>query len=387
MNVSGRSPAIVSPQSTPGRSLNGLHAMAGGAALLVITGLFGLLSAAWGYGLFMLAGLALATSALHMATLGLTRLGSADDLLARARQLARVGVVSYALALAALAGHYGHETLAGRMEWHWVLFGPLVLAALVAVEWGVYRKMLRAGAPALLRYRVHLSRSQADPAAMRRTLWNDVIVHKSLWQVSRFRWLRHTLIFWGFGLMFITELAAVFVREAMPAFGWGDPWRTTGHPLRLAFDLVYDVTGLMMLVGCLLALVWRASVQNKPERKFSDTPMVVFLLVVVITGFLVEGSRLSQAPSTAHHAYSFVGQAFAQALNSLGGVSPEFHKPLWVIHMVASCAFIGWLPATRLIHTCATPLGRLLHSQTGLLAAKKHAVLSGLMRQRVPPHQ
>lgn len=356
------------------------------AALLVAIGLAGWVPAGWGYALFIVAGLVLCAALMHVGVLGLTRLGTAETLLARARMLARMGVAAYVLALAALAAHYAHETLAGRMEWHWVLFGPLVLAALVAVEWGVYRKLLRAGAPALLRYRAHLSRSQADPAAMRRTLWNDVIVHKSLWQVSRLRWLRHTLIFWGFGLMFIAELAAVFVREAMPAFGWGDPWRTLGHPLRLAFDLVYDITGLMMLAGCLLALAWRAGVQGKPERRFSDTPMVVFLLVVVITGFVVEGWRLALAPDTAYHAYSFAGQLLAQGTTSLGWVSAALYKPLWVVHVVASCAFIGWLPATRLIHTCATPLGRLLHSQTGLLAAKKHAVLSGMMRPRQQPH-
>lgn len=355
------------------------------AALLLAVGLAGALAAGWGYALFVLAGVLLLAAVGHVAVLGLTRFATAESLLGRARILARFGAAAYVLALAALAGHYTHETLAGRMEWHWVLFGPLVLAALVAVEWGVYRKLRQAGAPALLRYRAHLSRSQADPAAMRRTLWNDVIVHKSLWQVSRLRWLRHTLIFWGFGLMFITELAAVFVREAMPAFGWGDPWRVPGHPLRLAFDLVYDVTGLMMLVGCLLALAWRASVQNKPERKYSDTPMVVFLLVVVVTGFVVEGWRLALAPDTAHRAYSFVGQVFAQGMTSLGWISPALYKPVWLVHVVASCAFIGWLPATRLIHTCATPLGRLLHSQTGLLAAKKNAVLSGLMRPRQQP--
>lgn len=366
--------------------MNARVALAGVATLLVGVGLAGAVPAGWGYALFILAGVSLAAAAAHMGLLGLTSLGTTDGLLGRARKLARLGVVAYVLALAALAGHYSHETLAGRMEWHWVLFGPVVLAALVAVEWGVYRKLVRAGAPALLRYRAHLSRSQADPAAMRRTLWNDVIVHKSLWQVSRFRWLRHTLIFWGFGLMFVTELGAVFVREAMPAFGWGDPWRVPGHPLRLAFDLVYDVTGLMMLVGCLLALAWRATVQNKPERRFSDTPMVVFLLVVVVTGFMVEGWRLAQTPDSAHHAYSQVGLAFAAVMSSWGWVTPGLREPLWLVHMVASCAFIGWLPATRLIHTCATPLGRLLHSQSGLLAAKKHAVLSGLMRQRERPH-
>ena len=59
---------------------------------------------------------------------------------------------------------------------------------------------------------------------MRRTLVEDVILHRTLRSVSGFRWLKHTLIFWGFALMFAAELLAVFVREGFPAFGWSDIW-------------------------------------------------------------------------------------------------------------------------------------------------------------------
>ena len=41
---------------------------------------------------------------------------------------------------------------------------------------------------------------------MRRTFANEVVTHRTLYQVSRFRWLRHQLIFWGFALMFAIEL-------------------------------------------------------------------------------------------------------------------------------------------------------------------------------------
>ena len=60
-----------------------------------------------------------------------------------------------------------------------------------------------------------------------------------------------------------------------------------------------------------------------------------------------KGWRLTLAPDTAHHAYSFVGQVFAQVMTSLGWIYPALYKPLWLVHVVASCAFIAWLPATR----------------------------------------
>ncbi len=369
-------PRVALPPSRAGMKL-----LAAAAAALLVAGLAGLIGAGWGYALFVLAGLALAAAAVMVGRLVLSRQGRTETLVGGARQLARLGGAAYVLAVAALAGHYAHETIQGRMELHWVLFGPLVLAALVAFEWGIYRKLVRANAVSWSRYRRFIEREHADPQAMRRTLVDDVVVHRSLWQQSKLRWLRHTLIFWGFGAMFLLELAAVFVREAMPAFGWADIWRTPGHPVRLFFDFGYDLTGVMMLAGCLLALYWRATVQGKPERKFADTPMVLFLLFVVLTGFMVEGLRLAQgvagAAGTAA-AYSFAGVFFAWAMGGLGLATPALLQPLWLVHVVASCALIAYLPATRLIHTCATPLGRLMNSQKGLLAAKKRGVLSGL---------
>lgn len=353
------------------------------ACAVLGAGLIGWVPAGVGYGLFTFAGLCFGGALWAMAVLLLTRQGRAGQLASRAGLAARLGALAYVLAVAALAGHYAYETLHGRMELHWVIFGPLVLAALVACEWGIYRKLVKANAVSWDRYRRFMDRDHADPEAMRKTLVDEVITHRTLWQTSKLRWIRHTLIFWGFAAMFAIELVAVFVREAVPAFGWTDVWRVPGHPLRLSFDLGYDITGLMMLLGCMLALYWRYTVRSRAESKYADTPMVLFLGFVVVTGFMLEGWRLAQLPAAPGQAFSFVGLGFAALMSGAGLTSAGVHQPLWLVHMVASCALIAYLPASRLIHTCATPLGRLMNSQKRLLQAKKHGVLAGLWGQ--PP--
>ena len=75
---------------------------------------------------------------------------------------------------------------------------------------------------------------------MRQTLVDDVVLHKALFSVSGFRWFKHTLIFWGFALMFAAEFIAVFLREGLPAFGMHDIWPESANPIRLAFDFVFD---------------------------------------------------------------------------------------------------------------------------------------------------
>ena len=250
--------AVALPDAGALRSTPGLVALGLAGAALLATGAAGLLSAAWGYGLFLTSALLLGLGVAFFATLVLTSMGDTATLWRRASGLLIAGAVAYVLAVFALAGHYGFETLNGRMEWHWILFGPAALAALVVLDVGLYRKLVKNNLPTWRRYRQYISREASDPAAMRKSLLDEVVVHRTLFHASRLRWLRHTLIFWGFVGMFAVELAAVLLREGFPAFGWRDIWREPGHPVRLTFDFLFDLTGLSMLLGCLLALVWRA---------------------------------------------------------------------------------------------------------------------------------
>ena len=361
-------------------SPNVLRPVAGAAAWLLL-GAAGVVGAGWGYGLFFASMLLLAGSAAAFALLVLTRAFDTERLRGSAAWLGLLGAWAYVWAVGALAGHFIGETFAGHMELRWILFGPAALAALVVLDVGLYRTLVGKNLPTWSRYRGVIRRELANPEAMRRTLVDDVLLHRTLLSVSGLRWLKHTLIFWGFGLMFATELLAVFVREGFPAFGWTDIWEVASHPVRLAFDFVYDLTGLMVLVGCALAIGWRIVVQGTEEQKFTDTPTAVFLFLVVLSGFVVEGMRLAAMPG-AWNDVSFVGIVFARMVPAAAGPGSGPFETLWLVHVLGSCAFIAYVPVKRLVHSCATPMGRLMHSQHKLLAAKRNAVLSGLLTRR-----
>ena len=344
----------------------------------LITGLLGHLGPAWGYGFFLAAVSFFVAGSIVFSVYVFSKSFSSERLKSTWSRLLGFGVWSYVWSVAALSGYFIRETIEGRMETEWVLFGPVALTAIVTVEWGLYKILVVKNLPTWNRFGYLVTRDSIDPAAMRRTLVDDVIIHRSLWSVSGFRWLRHTLIYWGFVMMFGLEILAVILREAWPAFGGEDIWEITTHPLRLAFDLGYDLTGSMVLIGCLMALVWRVIVNKKPERKFADTVTVVFLLFVVASGFILEAQRLAALPPDALYWMSFLGYALSFVLtgNELSGIS---YSALWYIHVFGSCAFIAYVPARRLVHSCATPIGRLMNSQTKLIAKKREANIVGLM--------
>ena len=351
------------------------------AVILLIAGVLGHLSPAWGYGFFLLAIFLLGAGAAAFSVYIFSKSFTSEILKTTWLRLLGFGVWAYVWAVAALSGHFIRETIDGRMETEWVLFGPVALAAIVTVEWGLYKILVIKNLPTWTRFGHLVTREAIDTAAMRRTLVDDVLIHRSLLSVSGFRWLRHTLIFWGFVMMFGLEILAVMLREAWPAFGGKDIWEITTHPLRLAFDFGYDFTGAMVLTGCLMALFWRLMVNRKPERKFADTPSVLFLLFVVASGFILEAKRLAELPPDPAYWISFVGYSLTWLLAD-NELSEMGYGALWYIHVFGSCAFIAYVPAKRLVHSCATPIGRLMNSQKELMAVKRDSSLVGLMGRR-----
>ena len=344
------------------------------AAVLLLLGLFGASHAAIGYGLFLVATLLILSGGGLLAIFAMTRWFETEGLRRAYVTAFWLGAWTYVLAVAALSGYFVYEALAGRIEWKYIIFGPAALAAIVILDIGIWRVVVQRSLPTVKRFGDLWSRDALDQAALRKTLVNEVVLHRTLFSVSPFRWLRHQLMFWGFGVMFLIELAAVAFREAFPAFGWTDLWYVPGHPIRLAFDFAYDVTGLMIVVGCVLALLFRFKAGQGVERKYADTPTVLFLLVVGVTGFLVEGARMALEAGAPGESASFVGLAFAGLFS---GTSSGWHDALWIVHALAACAFIAYIPFYRMVHSLATPTGRLFTSQSGLLAAKKLRAISG----------
>jgi nitrate reductase gamma subunit len=355
----------------------------GGASLVLFSfGAAGMLTEAWGYGLLLASALLLLGSAILFSIFIFSHRFDTATLKARFTWLFLIGAALYVLGAAALGGHFLHEALQGRLALKWMLFGPAILAALIVLDIGLYRILIGGNLPTYRRYGGVIAREASDPAAMRRTLLDEVVLQKSLFSISRLRWLRHALIFWGFSLLFATELVAVLFREILAAFGWAGLW-AEGHPLRITFDLAFEIFGLAVLLGCLLAFLWRWLARGTADEKFHDTPTAIFLFAVVLSGFLVEALRIGAAPPDPLHAVSFVGYALAGALSLGADAYDALYEPLWWGHVFGSCLFIAYVPVKRLIHSCATPMGRLMNSQKGMLEAKRRASISGLFQGRV----
>ncbi len=106
----------------------------------------------------------------------------------------------------------------------------------------------------------------------------------------------------------------------------------------------------------------------------------------MLSGFTIEALRILPTLGDPVHAWSFAGNAVAAMIPFTQASVAGWFDPLWLVHVVGSCLFIAYVPVKRLVHSCATPLGRLMNSQKGMLAAKKRGVLGAMLtRGRTEP--
>ncbi|MGC1403484.1 MAG: (Fe-S)-binding protein [Thermodesulfobacteriota bacterium] len=175
--------------------------------------------------------------------------------------------------------------------------------------------------------------------------------------------LMHLFIFWGFVVLFIgTSLLAI--HEYVHPYLTG--WRY------LLFEVSMEVGGLILLAGLTWALV-RRYLQRVPrlERRLEDGLVPLWLLLVVLSGFLLEGVRLAaQKPPWAH--WSFVGSLIA-GLISEKAAGPAYPY-LWWGHALLSLGFIALIPFTKLFHIIGGPTAFYLHHSAGALSGQSPSV-------------
>jgi len=162
--------------------------------------------------------------------------------------------------------------------------------------------------------------------------------------------LMHLLIFWGFLILFVgTELVALEHDTPLSFY----------HGLfYLVASLVLDAFGILMLVGLGIAVHRRYVV--RPERIAGGSYGIVlaFLATLGVTGFLLEGFRM-----TLRGSYWFdwsPGGAVVAALIQASGLDPVTlalsHRCTWWVHAVVTFTFIASIPFTRMLHAITAPL-------------------------------
>ena len=178
------------------------------------------------------------------------------------------------------------------------------------------------------------------------------------------------MVFYGFLLLFAgTAILGLDSDFTVPVFHW----RFWQGGFFLGYKLVLDIAGLMLLAG-LCTLAARRWIR-RPQRldyeypplavgdrdrslyRLGDKVFVSTLVLLAVTGFLLEGLALAQAgPSWA--GWSPVGWLLMKIFVSIGldgSTAGVAHHVFWWIHGLAALSFVASIPFTKAMHMLAGP--------------------------------
>lgn len=129
----------------------------------------------------------------------------------------------------------------------------------------------------------------------------------------------------------------------------------------LIFSLILDIAGLVAIAMLGGLLVRRYLVHpDGLDSKMDDALMHGLLFSILVTGFLIEASRMAVTELGVNNdltLWSPVGLLLAKAILPLGTTNlMALHKILWWLHLVLAMAFISTIPFTKFRHLVTTTL-------------------------------
>lgn len=185
------------------------------------------------------------------------------------------------------------------------------------------------------------------------TLFWDVFLQRRLYRRSRGRWLIHSLIFYPFVIRFTWGFLALL----------GSLWTPDIEAVWFMIDknhpgaaTLFDVTGLALLTGVILALV-------RGYRRGPDLPglpgpdrLSLFLLAgIALSGFVVEGMRMALTGWPEGALYAFVGYGIGKVLSGVSGLE-GLYGYFWFAHAILYGVAVVYLPFSRMFHIILAPL-------------------------------
>lgn len=166
--------------------------------------------------------------------------------------------------------------------------------------------------------------------------------------------LFHGLFFWSFFLLLIGTVLIVVQADFTNLFF--DYKFLKGGFYKL-FSIVLDLAGIVAIL--MLAALFIRRYIFRPEGLENckdDVIMHIFLMLIMLSGFLIEGSRMAVTEvGTALLAWSPVGHLVAMSLSRIDIDNLLIiHKVTWWFHFFLVIGFIGLIPFTKFRHILTT---------------------------------
>ncbi|MDP2950370.1 MAG: (Fe-S)-binding protein [Chloroflexota bacterium] len=191
---------------------------------------------------------------------------------------------------------------------------------------------------------------RVPPLRALRGLLLDGLLQRRLLRQSRYRWLTHQFIFWGFvELFFIGSLGD------MLGMAKDDAW----------FAFMNDLGGVVLLIGVGAALCRYYIARREPLLRptVEEGIVLAWLLVLALSGFLVEAVRWLEAGPGTETAYAFGGFAAQRALEPLDLDWQAAERLSWWVHASLGLALVAYLPFGKLRHLLASPVSIVVNAE------------------------
>jgi Fe-S oxidoreductase/nitrate reductase gamma subunit len=219
-----------------------------------------------------------------------------------------------------------------------------ILCVLVVFFWGTNRHFR------LWRTGVQDDRSNRMGYRLK-TLIIEGIAHRSILR-DPFPGTLHLFIFFGF----LIPLLVIFIVQFM---------FTLPLPLSNIVSLLLDIVGFAAFISIPLVL-YRRYITRPPRlsNTSDDLAALLLLLSIILTGFLVEGLRLSVIGKDIQ-AWAPIGNTIASLWNATGmdnSVKGPLTTLLFRIHFFLVLATIVYIPFSKLFHIISSPLNILYRS-------------------------
>jgi Fe-S oxidoreductase/cytochrome b561 len=227
-----------------------------------------------------------------------------------------------------------------------------------------------------------------------RRLWRGLLTtfsHATIARRDRLAGWAHRGIFFGWIVLFAGTVVLGFDSDfTKPVFGW-DYFRGNFY---LGYKEALNLLGTALLLGVLVMMVRRGVLRPRkldyarPDRqageaqferrvyRVGDWAFVSILLVIALTGFVLEGVRIAM-DHPGYGATQFGGWVAAQALAGVGHATlAGLRHGLWWFHGLLAIAFVASIPYTKAAHML-----------TSFLSLSLRDPLAGKRLRQIPPER
>ncbi len=245
------------------------------------------------------------------------------------------------------------------------LFYAIGYAAIAAFLYGVHVQVRKYRRGAAYRLEGALWPRVLDMLA---TVWS----HRTIERRDKAAGGAHRLIFYGFTLLFIGTATITLQYDILePLFGI----RFWHGDFYLVFSLILDVAGVMLVAGLVYMMYRRGWLKppkldyarpdrvpgdpdfDRPQYRREDWAFLWILVIIGLTGYVLEGARLVWLQSRADvwdtRWWSPVGAGVAAVLSGLGlgpGGAGALRHGLWWFHGLIALTLIALIPWTKVKH-------------------------------------